>query len=108
MLSEEGIELRSVEDHFVSRKKDRPGDNLEEDGDVFVTPAVVADNNIGALFDEILLAPDFDFFAEEGKIADPHDHRPESFVFLFKGRHGDRQTDFIVLDSERKIKMSTL
>src|SRR5512138_253092 len=77
----------AAEDHLIGREEDHPGHGPDQDGDVLVGAAVVADDDVRALADEILGASEIDLLGQQEKPGRPVDGRPDGFEFLFVGAH---------------------
>jgi hypothetical protein len=52
---------------LIGGEVDHPGLDPEEHGNILERAAVISDDDIGTLLDEILRPPDFDLFAEKEK-----------------------------------------
>jgi hypothetical protein len=87
VLSDETIQLSLVEDLLVGRKEHLPGDDAKDRGHILETPAMIADDDVRTVFDEILRAADDDFFAEEGHLADEPDETVKPMELFLEGRH---------------------
>ena len=87
MFSDEKVKLLLVEEHPVSCKKDRPGDDLINRRDILEGANMVADDDVGTVLDKIFLTHDDDFFAKKSKPTQPVNGRFDSLQFPLESIH---------------------
>jgi hypothetical protein len=67
VFQDQGIQTFPCEYQLVGREVDHPGFDPEQHGDILVRAAMVSDDYIGALLDEVLPPPELDLLPAKGK-----------------------------------------